>query len=78
MIARRLGSALGVLKRGKGHLPARRTNGVGHLIEHAARAGGMSGPQMGIKVEMQNLRFGHRLNVLRQTACGKRRFAGAG
>jgi hypothetical protein len=38
----------------------------------------MSGPQMGIKVEMQNLRFGHRLNVLRLTACGKRRFAGAG
>jgi hypothetical protein len=38
----------------------------------------VSGPQMGIKVEIQNLRFGHRLNVLRLTACGKRRFAGAG
>ena len=78
MIAQRLGSALSILKRGKGHLPARRTNGVGHLIQHTARPGGMSGPQMGIKVEMQNLRFGHRLNVLREAACSKRRFAGAG
>jgi hypothetical protein len=38
----------------------------------------MSAPQVGIKVEMENLWFGHRLNVVRQTACGKRRFAGAG
>jgi hypothetical protein len=78
MIARRLGPALGVLKRSKVHLPARRTNGVGHLIEHATRPSGMSAPQVGIKVEMENLWFGHRLNVVRQTACGKRRFAGAG
>jgi len=38
----------------------------------------MAAAQMGVQVEMQNLRFSHWVNVRWQIALGKRRFAGTG